>query len=94
MAIQHLLNRSSEGLRVLGICMFVLAIAAFPSGRRTRIKLPLEAIVMLVAFGERGLSSYSPLGMGTGAVALIVGSGLVLAIKLWPRRPVAIEVPA
>lgn len=86
-AVRRLLDRSAEALRVVGICMFVLAIAAFPSGRRTRIKLPLEAIVMLVAFGERGLSSYSPLGMGTGAVALIVGSGVVLAIRLWPRRP-------
>jgi lipopolysaccharide export system permease protein len=93
-ATLHLLNRSAEGLRVIGICLFVLAISAFPSGRRTRIKLPLEAIVMLVAFGERGLSSYSPLGMGTGAVALIVGSGIVLAIRIWPRRPIAVEVPA
>ncbi len=87
--IAQLLNRSSEALRVIGICLFVLAIAAFPSGKRARIRLPLEAVVMLVAFGERGLSSYSPLGMGTGAIALIVISGIVLAIRVWPRRPLA-----
>ncbi|WIY53823.1 LptF/LptG family permease [Devosia sp. YIM 151766] len=91
--VQHLLDRSAEALRVIGLCLFVLAIAGFPSGRRTRIRLPLEAVVMVVAFVERGIGSYSPLGTGTGAILLIGLSALILAIRLWPRRPI-VEAPA
>lgn len=89
---KRLLDRSAEGLRVIAICLLALALAGFPSGRRTRVRLPLEAIVMLCGFAERGLSAYSPLGMGTGAVILILISGVVLAVRLWPR-PI-IEEPA
>lgn len=85
--IRHLLNRSAEALRVIGICLFVLAIAGFPSGRRARIRLPLEAVVLVVAFVERGIGSYSPLGPGTGAIILIALSAALLAARLWPRRP-------
>jgi lipopolysaccharide export system permease protein len=87
--VKALLDRSAEALRVVGLCLFVLAIAGFPSGKRTRIKLPLEAVVMIVAFIERGIGSYSPLGMGTGAVLLIGLSSILLAIRVWPRRPLA-----
>lgn len=86
---QRLLDRSAEALRVVGLGLLVLAIAGFPSGNRTRIKLPLEALVMLVAFGERGISAYSPFGNGTGAVLLISVAGILLLIRLWPRRPIA-----
>lgn len=85
--LQRLLDRSAEALRVIGICLFVLAIAAFPSGRRARIPVPLEAVVMLVAFCERGIGTYSPLGVGTGSALLILLSGGVLAYRLWPRLP-------
>lgn len=88
-AVGKLLDRTAEALRVVGLCLLVLAIAGFPSGNRMRIKLPLEAIVMLVAFGERGVSAYSPLGSGTGAVILVIVALAILAIRLWPRRPFA-----
>ena len=79
-------NRGAEGLRVIGICMLVLAMAGFPSGRRPRFNIPLEAVVLLIAFGERGLSAYSPLGAATGALAMmLVGTG-ALAMLTWPRR--------
>lgn len=85
--VQRLLDRSAEALRVLGLVLLVVAIAGFPSGNRMRIKLPLEAIVMLLAFGERGISAYSPLGSGTGAIVLILLAIGFLALRLWPRRP-------
>ena len=88
-----LLNRSVEGLRVIGLCLLVLALAAFPSGNRTRIKLPLEAFVLLLAFGERGISAYSPLGLGTGAVLLMVMGVALLGYRLWPRR-IGVEAAA
>jgi lipopolysaccharide export system permease protein len=88
-----LANRAAEGLRVIGICILVLAISGFPSGRRSRFALPMEAVVLLLAFGERGLSAYSPLGTATGALVMI-GAGLaVLAVRAWPRR-IPAAVPA
>ncbi|NGP18973.1 hypothetical protein [Devosia aurantiaca] len=85
-AIRHLLNRGAEALRVIGMCLLVLAVAGFPSGNRTRTKLPLEPLIVVVAFLERGISAYSPLGSGTGAVLLIVIAVALLAYRLWPRR--------
>lgn len=87
--VVNLTNRLAEALRVIGLVLLVVAIAAFPSGNRTRIKLPLEAVVMLVAFGERGLSAFSPLGSATGAFVLIAAAVALLAYRLWPRRPLA-----
>lgn len=87
--VRRLLDRSAEALRVLGLVLLVVALAGFPSGNRTRIKLPLEAMVMLIAFGERGLSAYSPLGGGTGAIVLIILAAGLLAHRLWPRRAVS-----
>ena len=86
--LTRVLDRTAEALRVIGLCMLVLAISGFPSGKRTRIKLPMEAIVMLLAFAERGLSAYSPLGSGTGAIILMVLAIVILAAKMWPRRPI------
>lgn len=91
--VQLLVNRMGEGLRVIGICMMVLAIAGFPSGTRARLPIPMEAVVLLLAFAERGISAYSPAGAATGAILLIVISGLILVQRLWPRRPHAMVAP-
>lgn len=87
-AAQRLLDRTAEALRVIAVGMLTLAIGAFPSGTRARIPIPLEVVVLLAGFAERGVGTYSPLGIGTGSVLLIIGSGLVLAWRLWPRRPI------
>lgn len=81
-----LANRAAEGLRVIGMAMVVLALMGFPSGRRTRIPVPMEAGVLLIAFGERGLSAYSPLGTATGALILVVVAGIALLIRVRPRK--------
>lgn len=81
-----LATRMAEGLRVIGICMMVLAMAGFPSGNRARIAVPMEAVVLLIAFAERGVSAYSPFGTATGAILLIVISGALLIQKTWPRQ--------
>lgn len=77
----RLFERSVEGLRVVGIVLLGLAMAAFPSGRRTRARLPLEAVVMLVAFAERGIGAYSPTGSATGALLLTLGGLAVLVAR-------------
>lgn len=81
-----LANRMAEGLRVVGMAMMVLAIAGFPSGKRTRFNVPMEAVVLLIAFGERGLSAYSPLGTATGALLMILCAGVALWVRIRPHR--------
>jgi lipopolysaccharide export system permease protein len=78
-------NRMAEGLRVTGIALIMLGLMAFPSGRRARIPVPMEAGVLLIAFGERGVSAYSAFGTATGALAMIVAGGAILLIRAWPR---------
>lgn len=88
-----LANRMAEGLRVIGMCMLVLAMMGFPSGSRTRFNIPMEAVVLLLAFGERGFSAYSPLGTATGAIAMIVVALVALYIRVRPRPIVPMVTP-
>ena len=81
-----LANRMAEGLRVVGMTMMVLAMMGFPSGKRTRFNVPMEAVVLLIAFGERGLSAYSPLGTATGALMMMLFAGIALLLRTRPRR--------
>lgn len=89
--VTELADRMAEGLRVIGMAMMVLAIMGFPSGRRTRFNMPMEAVVLLIAFGERGLSAYSPIGTATGALIMVVVAGLVLTART-RRRPLHLAV--
>ncbi len=84
--IERLIARLTEGLRVVGICILVLAISGFPSGKRARIAVPMEAIVLVIAFIERGISSYSPLGPATGSGLMIAAGGVLLFVKLRTRH--------
>lgn len=52
-------ERSVEGARALSICLFVFAIAAFPSGRRREPRVPIEISVLGVSFLERVLYTYA-----------------------------------
>lgn len=91
--VMLLVNRMAEGLRVIGMTMMVLALMGFPSGRRARIPIPMEAGVLLIAFGERGLSAYSPFGTATGALVLAAIAGAILVLRARPRRIPAAVAP-
>lgn len=84
--IMTLVNRMAEGLRVVGIGVVVLAMTAFPSGKRARLAVPMEATLLLLAFAERGLGAYSPWGAATGGLAMIVIGGIALLLRARPRR--------
>lgn len=84
--IRALTNRMAEGLRVVGICLVVLGMTGFPSGKRPRFGVPVEAVVLVLAFVERGVSAYSPVGASTGALAMILIGGGVLLSRAMPRR--------
>lgn len=91
--VMTLVNRMAEGLRVIGICIVVLAMTAFPSGKRAKLAIPMEATLLLLAFAERGISAYSPWGAATGGLAMIGIGGLALLLRARPRR-VPQAVPA
>src|SRR5690606_26993545 len=50
-------ERMGQGFRVLAICLLVAALAAFPNGSRNATEVPIEVIVLAVAFLERALTA-------------------------------------
>ncbi|MEQ1769136.1 MAG: LptF/LptG family permease [Devosia sp.] len=84
-----LIRRSAEALRVAAMCLLVTALAAFPSGARRRFEFPIELVVLIVAFAERGFTAASPMpgpaGGITGGLVLLV---LSIALLLWRLRPI------
>jgi lipopolysaccharide export system permease protein len=94
-AIRILLSRTGEALRVLAMCAFVAAIAAFPTGNRRRVELPIELAVLAAAFIERGVTSYvvgpGILGVASGSVALAVLGTAILLVRLRAFRPLHVR---
>src|SRR5690606_4824296 len=87
--LRQLGNRFGEALRVIAICLLVGVLAAFPHGRRGGNEVPIEIVVILAAFIERGFTvSFSlptPLLPFSGPVVLILVCLLVLAWRMRPR---------
>ncbi|WP_196258898.1 LptF/LptG family permease [Pelagibacterium limicola] len=82
-AIATIHGRLADTLRALALCAFVAALCAFPDGKRAAKRLPLELVVLLVAFAEQAVSAFS----GGGAnhyisPALILFASLLL---LWRK---------
>lgn len=74
--------RLGEGLRVLATCLLVAGLAAFPHGRRNKLEIPIEMIILLLAFAERAVTAYlrmpDPLLPPSGAVAVAaIGAGIL-----------------
>lgn len=96
--VRHLAKRIGEGVRVVAICLFVAALGAFPHGRRGRREVPLELVVLGMAFIERGVSSNlippGPLDPVAGAFLLAAISIIVLALRLKLLAPVPQAAPA
>lgn len=91
-AMQSIGARLGEGLRVLAICLFVAAVAAFPHARRASFEIPIEIVVIFIAFAERAVSALMPpistLLPFSGALLIAVGSLLYLGWRFRPRRVV------
>jgi lipopolysaccharide export system permease protein len=90
-----LVRRTVEGLRVLAICLFVAALAAFPSGNRRGFVVPIELAVLGAAFVERGITSYlklpSPIDLVAAPALLLLAALIVLAIRLRAFVPLRIK---
>lgn len=72
-------GRFADGLRALALALFVTAACAFPSGRRRDSKIPMELVVLIVAFGEQVLSGFMK---GTAAFYAVPSVIIILSI-LW-----------
>ena len=96
--LRDVLSRFGEGTRVVAFCLFVIAVAFFPNGRRAGGWIPLEIIFLLVAFAERATTRIIPVSTAfasIGAILIILGALVVLGHSLqWGRRPRGRAVPA
>jgi lipopolysaccharide export system permease protein len=87
-ALERLLDRLVEGLRVIGLCLVVTAIAAFPHARRRGRHVPLEIVVIVVAVAERLIWLYVPgrdvLAQAGTALVLVLAGVALLVFQLKP----------
>ena len=96
-ARRALIERTGEGLKVIGMCLIVLGLAGFPSGRRGRAGPPMEVLVLVIAFCELAISSYGAFGpelgpVGGSLVMTVVGAS-ILAWRARRRSITAVAVP-
>ena len=92
--VKTLWKRSAEGLRVLAMCLFVAALAAFPTGNRRGFVVPIEMAVLGAAFIERAITAYLPgpgLMVASGSVFVALLGAAILARKLRLFVPVGIR---
>lgn len=85
-------RRLGEGVRLIALSLFVAALAVFPHSRRAGREVPVEIVVLAVAFIERGISSsYEPAWLLTpesGSYMLIGLSIIVLLLRFRAYAPV------
>ena len=93
-----LIERTAEGLRVIGICALIAALAGFPTSGRRRFSAPLELVALALAFLERGVSSaLNPafvLAPMSGSFALLIAAAVIFAARLKPFGPRLVARPA
>jgi lipopolysaccharide export system permease protein len=96
--LQMLVRRSGEALRVAAMCLLVTALAAFPSGSRRHARVPIELVVLGIAFLERGFTAYGPIqgiyGAASGGLFLLAVAVVLLLFRLRLFRGVPRMVPA
>lgn len=84
-----LVQRLSEGLKVIGMCLVVFGLAGFPTGRRGGFAVPLEVVVLVIAFIELALSSYGLFGWvygaASGSVVMIACGAALVLWRILPR---------
>jgi lipopolysaccharide export system permease protein len=84
--VAELIRRSAEALRALGICLLVTVLAGFPRGSRFGGGLPIELVVLSIAFLERGFTAYGPFkgpaSSLSGGLLLLLVAGVLLLIRL------------
>ncbi|WP_423068462.1 LptF/LptG family permease [Devosia sp. CN2-171] len=84
--VNRIAERSADGLRVVALCLFVVAIGGFPSGRRRDPLVPIELTVLAAVLVERAMTSYVPIGGWQqhfmGVLVLLVIALVILSARL------------
>ena len=90
-----LIRRTVEGARVLALCLFIAALAMFPTGNRRRFVAPIELVALGAAFIERGVTAYvplpSPIDLAAGPLLLTLVALVILTIRLRLLVPMRIK---
>jgi lipopolysaccharide export system permease protein len=85
-SLRRIAERTSDGFRVLALCLFVAAISGFPQGRRKEPLLPVEITVLGAVLFERTLMTYAPVAgwaqQTTGVIVLMLISVAMLLYRL------------
>ena len=83
-----LIERTADGIRVIGICALIAALAMFPGTGRRRFSVPLELVALGLAFVERGVSALlepvSPLAPVSGSLGLMIAAAIIFFMRLKP----------
>lgn len=86
-----LVERTADGLRVIGLCAVIAAVAAFPGTARRRFAVPLELVALVLAFLERGFSSLLPssflFGPMVGSFLMMAAAAGIFIVRLKPFTP-------
>jgi lipopolysaccharide export system permease protein len=94
-AARELGERLGEAVRLAALSLFVAALAAFPHSRRAGREVPIEIVILAMAFIERGVSSYVQPGWlltpVSGSYMLIALSIVVLLLRFRAYTPVRRE---
>lgn len=93
--VNRIAERTADGLRVLALCLLVVAISGFPSGRRREPRIPIEVTVLCAVLVERVLTSYALIGSWqqqfVGVLVMLVVALVVLGMRLRLFSPVPRE---
>lgn len=86
-------ERFADGLRAFAMIAFATALCAFPSGSRGRRQVPVELVILLVAFGEQAVSAFSGGGVGHYYTAGALLALSLMAIVLRANRAFVLPRP-
>lgn len=81
--VRTLYERLADTVRTLALCALAGAMCAFPDGSRGRRRVPIELVLLLIAFGEQAISAFSGGGAAHFAAPSVI---LVLALAIWAMR--------
>lgn len=90
-ALRMVHERLADTLRALAMCALAASLCAYPDGGRGRRRVPVELVILLVAFAEQAISAFSG-----GGARHYIASSVILAFALallWLRSRWAFFLP-
>ena len=86
-------ERFADTLRALAICALAAALCAYPDGGRGRRRMPVELVVLLIAFAEQAISAFSGGGAKNFIAPTILLAGALVLLALRSRRAFILPRP-